>query len=316
MLDERKIKEIIENNLYVDKKDNDLFGFEIFCDYDECLSDDELSEISKAEDPRMKFDEIMNDRLEYATDYYYPELHKTISSQLGTYDDDELIEWINEHCYWYMPENHFNKDINVVVALDVGDKNYDFTKCNILNWYGNDDAELEECSPIYWLANQQDKLTEVQKLINLNKDESIEQYDDTEFSKFANSVINELYNATSHMNTLIFCVKMPLFDFFKLKELIKADEKANSDYDYKKRTGVNNFTITKNAMCGLYDYWQGGGSILEIELEKDVVTPTKAIFDTWIDCRGCNANGKGYDVSDVYGLSSAAFTGNIIFEKG
>ena len=133
MLDERKIKEIIDNNLHVDKKDNNLFGFEIFCDYDEYLSDNELSEISKAEDPRMKFDEIMNDRLEYAIDYYYPELHKTISSQLGTYDDDELIEWINENCYWYMPENHFNRDIDVVVALDVGDKNYDFNKCNILN---------------------------------------------------------------------------------------------------------------------------------------------------------------------------------------
>ena len=113
------------------------------------------------------------------------------------------------------------------------------------------------------------------------------------------------------MNTLIFLCKMSLMDFVNLKDMIKSEKKLNDSYEYEKRKGVKTFTISKNAMCGLYDIWGGGGSVLEIELEKDVVVPTKAVFDVWIDCRGCRANGRGYDVSDVYGMGSNAWTGSV-----
>ena len=117
------------------------------------------------------------------------------------------------------------------------------------------------------------------------------------------------------MNTLIFMVKMPLFDFFKLKAMINEDKEKNKSYDYDERKGENSFIVTKDAMCGLYDIWGGGGSVLEIELEKDVEIPTKAIFDVWIDCRNCKANGRGYDVKDVYGICSSAFSGSVKFKE-
>lgn len=322
---EEKIKEIIERNLYVDKRNGDEFEFEIFCNYDDDLSDENLAKISCSEDPRMEFEEIMEDWRIYAEDnYYLDEMYETITRKLEDYDDEKVRDWISEHCSWYMPEDHFNRNVNVVISLDVGDRNFDFTKCNILNFYRFSYGDFEENSPIYWLAEQQGRLEEVMKMIEFERDDddedeenevNIENYNESELSKFTLSVKSELLNACSHMNTLIFCVQMPLFDFFKLKELIKEDEKANDDYDYDNRKGKNEFIVTKDAMCGLYDIWSGGGSTLEIALEKDVVIPTKAIFDVWIDCRGCKANGRGYDVSDVYGLCSSAFSGSVKFKE-
>lgn len=318
---EEKIKEVIERNLYVDKRDGDNFEFEIFCNYDDELSDGDLAKISRSEDPRMEFEEIMDEwRINAIDDYYWNEMYKTITNELEDYDDEKVRDWISEHCSWYIPEDHFNRNVDVVISLDVGDKDFDFTKCNLLNFYRFYDGEFEENSPIYWLAEQQGKLDEVKKMLKYEQDndedeEELENYNEDELSKFTLSVKKELINACSHMNTLIFCVQMPLFDFFKLKELIKEDEKANDDYDYDKREGKNEFIVTKDAMCGLYDIWRGGGSVLEIELEKDVVVPTKAIFDVWIDCNGCKANGRGYDVKDVYGMCSSSFTGSVEFKE-
>lgn len=50
-------------------------------------------------------------------------------------------------------------------------------------------------------------------------------------------------------------------------------------------------------MCGLYDPWSGGGSVLEIELDKDVKLPIKY---TIFCVEGCKMH--GYDIDEVYGL--------------
>ena len=317
---ERKLVKIIESR-YVDQREGNYYGFEVFCDYDEELSDSSLAKISRSDYPRSEFNDIMDEWLQNAEDYYYPELIGEIRKELGDeeYDahEDEIKEWLDEHVYWFMPEKHFNTEVDVVISLDTGDMNYDFTKCNILNWYGTCDGgigELEEESPIRWLANQQGRLNELQAALGEEGlDQSTDYQTENGHSKFVKTVVQELQNACSHMNTLIFLVKMPLFDFFKLRELIQSEQKENKSYYYDERKGTKEFVVTKDAMCGLYNIWNGGGSVLEIELEKDVVIPTKAIFDIWIDCHGCKANGRGYDVYDVYGIGSSAFTGSVLF---
>ena len=322
-MDIEKIKKGIESYGYVDRKlPGDHYEFEVFCDYRDELSESTLADISRSDYPRDVFDKCMNDMLVNAEDYYYPELLKEIKKELDDDEweesEDEIKEWVDEHVSWFMPEDHFNKDVDVVISLDVGDMNYDFTKCNILNWYGTCDGgigELESMSPIHWLASQQGKLDELKSALGENIDQGTDFQTENGYSNFTKTVIQELQNACSHMNTLIFGVKMPLFDFIKLKELIKADEELNKSYTYEDRKGENKFTVTKDAMCGLYDIWSGGGSVLEIELEKDVEIPTKAIFDVWIDCRGCKANGRGYDVYDVYGITSSAYTGSVKFNE-
>ena len=300
-----------------DRDDGDEYGFEIYCDYNDKLGNSSLAEISRSDFPREKFYDIMEEDRCNNEDYYYPEFIEEIKRELNDEEFDEyedaIREWIDEHVYWYMPEEHFNTEVDVVIALDVGDANTDFTKCNILNYYRDTaDMEIPHDSPIRWLAEQQDKLDEVEHLIRLYKDDAVKEIDPDYFSDFAKTVQQELANACSHMNTLVFLASMELFDFFKLRELIKADEELNKFSDYANRQGKGEFVVTKNAMCGLFDIWQGGGSVLGIELEKDVVIPTKSIFDVWIDCEGCKCNGRGYDVDSVYGFTREAWRGQVI----
>ena len=315
-----KVKEVLEKDTYIDDRDGG-YGYEIYVNYDEEFGDEELAEISDADDALMAMNDATFEWIDNATDYYRPELEKTIRNGIGDelYDeyDDEIEDWICENVYFYLPKKVFEQEVDVVISLDTGDCNYDFTCCNVLNWYGEcggygNGHELDKNSPIRWLANQQGRLNELNKA--LKTDELCQRTDfqkGNDYSKFTKTVIQELQNSCSHMNTLIFLCKMPLDEFCQLKELIASEKELNKSYYYEERKGEKTFTVSKDATCGLFDIWQGGGSVLGIELEKDVVIPTKAVFDVWIDCRGCRCNGKGYDVDDVYGLTGNAWSGEV-----
>ena len=313
---EKRIIDILEKETYIDKKDGREIGYEIFCDYSDRLGDKSLAKISKSDNPKEAFDQIMGEWTDSAMDYEYPRLLEIVEKNMNDYDEyeDEIRDWIRDYVYWYMPEDHFNTDVHVVAALDTGDRDYDFTKCNVLNYYGRSGMYTERgsvlpwTSPIRWISEQQGKLAEVCKAIELELDDYVVKYDSKKFSKFTNSIVDELSNSGSHMNTFVFLLKMPLFDFFKLRSLM-ADEKK------KKISSKNAVTISSNAMCGLFDIWGGGGSLLEVDLEKDVELPLHLIWDAWIDCHGCRANGRGYGIDEVYGLTEKAWEGTITLPK-
>ena len=61
-------------------------------------------------------------------------------------------------------------------------------------------------------------------------------------------------------------------------------------------------------MCGLFDVWSGGGSLLEIELDKDVVLPIKCIWHAEIET---GKSEYGYSVNSVYGLVGSAWDGTV-----
>lgn len=314
------LRDILERETYIDKNEGGQIGYEVYLDYRDEIDDRSLAEISKADNPRDKMWEIEDQWIWNAEEYYYSELLKTIEKEIEDRDDMcyeeyeyEIQDWIRDTVYWYMPDKFFEQEVDVVVSLDVGDMNYDFTCNDVLNWYGryNEKNELDPNSPIRWLAKQQRKLTELKRAL---KEKSLSQSTDFqkekyEYSKFVKTTIQELQNVCSHMNTLIFLCKMSLREFIELKELIKSEEELNKSYYYEDRKGTKSFTISKNATCGLFNPWDGGGSVLEIELDKDVVIPTKAVFDVWIDCNGSKCNDRGYDVADVYGICRSAFNG-------
>ena len=317
-----KVKEYIENNVYVDQRNGEEYGFEIYVDYNErYISDTDLANISKADNPREAFDEFIWEYERNNSDYDHDGLISALKQNIPEYDDyeDEITTWIQENCYWYVNIDNFNNDIDVVIALDTGDMNSDFTECNILNYYGlyggYGDGSIPKDSPIRWLAKQQRKLTELNKAIKGVRQEDDFYNEENGYSKFTKSVVQELQNACSHMNTLVFLVKMSLFDYLDLRDMMDSEKELNKSYIYSERTGTKNFTISKDVNCGLYDVWNGGGSVLEIELEKDVTIPIKAVWDAWIDCRSCRANGRGYDLYDVYGLTSSAYRGKITFNN-
>lgn len=123
------------------------------------------------------------------------------------------------------------------------------------------DVIPEEAS-VLWLARQQGY-----KKRQLNR---AMRHCDYSGSKLLKSLRAEVHNCSSHMNALAFFVEMTVEQLFDLNEAMK-DNGENGTARKRKAT------LDKSAVCGLYDNWSGAGSILEIELEKDVVLPMKYI---------------------------------------
>lgn len=68
-------------------------------------------------------------------------------------------------------------------------------------------------------------------------------------------------------------------------------------------TEKTDIRISKNIeTCGLYDYWNGAGSNLDIHLEKDIVIPKEKVYrfvpDFYWD----------YSIKYCYGMTSNAWT--------
>ena len=60
-------------------------------------------------------------------------------------------------------------------------------------------------------------------------------------------------------------------------------------------------------MCGLFNPWNGGGSVLEVQLEKDIEIPLSILFDVSMD----GEKTYGYDVNEVYGLCGDAWDAEV-----
>ena len=190
--------------------------------------------------------------------------------------------------------------------VDCGNWNYDCTCDNVLNWYGNSgDGSIDETSSMLWLAKTQGKATALRKACkkaHRNDGYYVDREEDKD--KFIESCIQEFENLSSHMGTVTFLVKMSLFQLFDLLELQNNEYDEKGKYDPRKNEKSKSYiTLGKDTMCGLFDNWNGGGSLLEIELEKDVKLPIKyAVFS--VD--GCKMYGR-YDIGEVYGMSSSAW---------
>ena len=106
------------------------------------------------------------------------------------------------------------------------------------------------------------------------------------------------------MNALSFFVKLSLKEALELHELVNDIQFTKNGYvkisDGKEAT--SEITLAKETACGLYDTWNGAGSMLEIKLEKDVVLPLKYIDSASPD--GC----RGYSISSIYGVCGSFWT--------
>lgn len=119
---------------------------------------------------------------------------------------------------------------------------------------------------------------------------------------FLQSMRVELTNLASAMSTVTFFVEMTLEDLMELNRLVWLQDRNGHFYDSRKNPYCGYIIIDKNTETGLYDPWNGGGSCLEIELEKDVRLPVKYIRSALLD------GGDGYAVEKVYGMCGSAWT--------
>lgn len=320
----KRIGEILEGKMYFDREENtNYFSYEIYVDYrDKGLEPKTIAELLERNDPIEAFEEMLNDwAMEYTDIYGYPEMEKELRKNLTDEEEEfldehnaEMQEWLCEHVYWYYNEKDFNTDVKVNIMLDTGDGNYDFTKNNILNWYGTSggyghNGEIEEESSILWLAKQQKKATKLRKAcrsVYRSDGNYVDREKDSD--KFIESVVQELENISSHMSTLTFLVRMDLFELFELHKAIKAEEPLADKYDPRKSKGTGYIVISKDTMCGLFDPWYGGGSVLEIELDKDVKLPIKYIWKANVEKNGGSWN---YGIDEVYGLIDSCWDGSV-----
>ena len=103
------------------------------------------------------------------------------------------------------------------------------------------------------------------------------------------------------MNTVTFLVEMTLKDLMELNRLIKLQERNGRFFDARKNPYCGYIIIEKATETGLYDPWNGGGSVFEIELERDVKLPIKYIRSALPD------GGDGYSIEGVYGMCGSAW---------
>lgn len=299
-----RVSEILKNMWGV----NEDGGIEIYTDYrDRELSDGFLKEIFEHKNPREVFnDELCDWAMDYAIEYGEDELEKDIRKELSKEEDefftdnfDEIRDFIRENTYFYYNSEDFNADINVNIMVDCGNGNYDYTRDNVLNWYANGkDGSIDAESSILWLAKTQGKATALRKAckkVHRNDGNYVER--DKQPDKFIESCIQEFENLPCVMGTLTFLVKMPLFQLFDLIELQNDEYDEKARYDPRLNKSKSYILLGRDTECGLYNPWSGSGSVLEIELDKDVKLPVKFAE---ICVEGCKM--RGYDVDEVYGL--------------
>lgn len=100
-------------------------------------------------------------------------------------------------------------------------------------------------------------------------------------SKFINSLIEEYANAY-YGGCFVFLFELDLEDY------------ANIKYNKPK------LMISKNTLCGLYDWVDGGGGTLDVELEKDLVVPS-AVYEMFEEGE------MGYGIDETFGLTGNAW---------
>ncbi len=283
-----KVKKIIK----------DVYGngeIKIYVDYNEQLSDEHIEEIIKSKNPSEKLEEILSDLADYyACDWGYYEVEKNIKDKLNEaervlFDEnsDIFLELIQDNICFYYSKSDLNRNLKVNIMIDCGNWKYDCTCDNILVGHTDEYGIIHDKSSMLWLAKTQNKEDEFRQACEdyIKNDELTKDY-----GKFVKSAIEELEEMTTILNTITFLVEISLLDYIKILE---------------KRDG--SVVLGKSTICGLFDPFTGGGSILGVELEKDVEIPIKqAVLTT------DGLNQVGYDVDQVYGLIRECWKETII----
>ena len=298
-------EEALNSVCFRDKHGN--FYTEIYADYRDELDDQSLKKLCNAENPREQFYEWLDEAyLECIWDYEDQVIKEVLKDEdfaeiASKLDEDEVRDHLRDMFYVKLPEEHYlNQDILVDILVDTGDLNYDYTCNNIGPHYDACDHEpISEESSLLWLARQQGyKKSELKAALKEKPTDNA----------FFRSIYYEIVNSSTHMNALTFLVGMTLQEYFHLADAIKIEQKRNDNYWLHRRTGRGWILLDKNTVTGLYDPWNGGGSMLGIKLEKDVRLPIRCIDTAKHD--GC----RGYSIQEIYGGMMSSWWGDTLKE--
>ena len=289
-------------------RDKGYFTCEIYADYRDYAQNDTIIKWCKADIPWEAFYDDLFEWYQESVFDYEDEIIRTVKEnwtdmEYSFEENEEFVtNWIREHLIVKTPDEHYlRQKVCVDIIVDTGDENYDYVSNDVYPHYnGRAGNIIPEEASILWLARQQGyKKCQLARALR---------YCDYSGSELLKSIRTEVHNCSSHMNALTFFVEMTVEQLFDLQGALKDNEKNDPPLkkdEYRcvwKRRGRKKVILDKEAVCGLYDMWNGAGSILEIKLEKDVVLPIKYISTAWPD------GGRGYGIAEVYGVSSDMWT--------
>lgn len=285
---------LAENHAWCKKADGN-YHFEIDVDYRDKIEDSIAKEIIDNVYPRDTLIDRLWDR--YQTDEWDiidnlvddfkaktdPKLLEDANIiEDGNLDDEMIREEFMDIVYVDYPEDWaLGQKFCFNIIVSNGDDNYDFwLNEHIIDKDGNVDKNAEK-SGLVWLTKQQGYTLE--ELVEILKNGDIE-----EPKTFLETVLQEVANGYG-CEALTFCVKMTLGQAIDLKEKMKENPNGS-------------IVIDKKVECGLFDPWQGGGSVLEIACEKDIEIPFENIWKFYID----ESRGNRYDsIHNVYGVDNS-----------
>lgn len=303
----------LDDKYWYAKLPDGTFVLEIYADYRDEMDPKTAAEICLSDDPQFALLEKLEEWYFETELYCRSELEKEIRAVLaapdGPYPDglgdteEQFNNIINDLVCWAYPEDHFLKqEFDVNIMLDTGDGNYDFT----LNspypcWYGDYDADLDGKSSLLWLARQQGYSKR-----RLRR--ALRKGDMRDPEGFLQSCRVECANLPSAMAAVTFLVRMELKGLIELNRCVRLQDRDGHHYDATKNPDCGCIALDKSTMCGLFDPWSGGGSVLEIQLERDVEIPIKYIWSALPDgC--CHGN---YGIGDIYGMCGSAWRDTLI----
>ena len=289
------VKDYLAENHAWRKKEDGEYHFEIDVDYRDEIEDSTAQEILESNYPRDALIERLWDGYQEQEwdiiDNLVDDFKEKVDPKLledaniiedGNLDDGDIRDEIMDAIYVDYPVDWAEDQefcFNIIVSN--GDDNYDFwLNEHIIDEDGNVDENAEK-SGIVWLAKQQGYTLD--QVVEILKDGDI-----AEPKTFLETVLQEVANGYG-CEALTFCVKMTLEQAIALKEKMESNPNGS-------------IVIDKNVTCGLFDPWQGGGSVLEIACEKDIEIPFENIWKFYIDekrSRNCDS------IHNVYGTTDA-----------
>ena len=289
------VMDYLEENHAWCKNSNGEYHFEIDVDYRDGIDDSTAQEILESDSPRDILLEKLWDWYQESEwdiiDNLVDDFKEKVDPKLfedaniiedGNIDDYMIRDIFQDTIYIDYPEDWaLGQEFCFNIIVSNGDDNYDFwLNEHLVDKTGEIDENAEKAG-LVWLAKQQGYTFE--ELIEFMKDEEY-----VNSNKFISSLVSEIFSGYG-CEALTFCVKMTLGQAIALKEKMKSNPNGS-------------IVIDKNVTCGLFNPWDGSGSILDITCEKDIEIPFENIWKFYIDEKRSNR----YDsIHNVYGTTDA-----------
>lgn len=303
-MEDKTTMEMIRNKMEKWIKNHYPHGYDVYREYNDNLGQDTILSYLEQKDPMEAFYEDVNEMYGEYNSWIFSDVYNDIENDM-TEEEVRFMEENEEACKDVVYENldvnfpyddFLDEKICCDIVIDNGDANTDFNAHTISPCYEADftknRSNLSRESGMMLIAKLQDyRIKDFRKIFNACR--YADTYGKTEKMKdlnrkypFITSCYREIKESTGPLTAFVLCVKTTL------REVLAWN------------TEKTDLQISKNIeACGLYDYWNGAGSNLEIHLEKDIVIPKEKIFRFVPDFYWGN-----YSIEECYGMTSETWT--------